>query len=145
VVTCTATRRWRWYQRAFIASGLGGGLLLLLAAAIASNGASVPLLIFGGGYACIGGAVLWHSRRVAHEMRLDDGQVTFVFPGRELRIAAGDVLSFRRGRLDPSRLKPMLVRTGSHGTIKVSSRLTGLFDFLYGLRQVNPGVLFPDL
>jgi hypothetical protein len=33
----------------------------------------------------------------------------------------------------------------THGTIKVSARLVGLFDFLHGLRQINPDVVIRDL
>jgi hypothetical protein len=118
---------------------------MLLGAGIAHDTASIPLLIFGGWWAGLGAGSLWYSRRVAHELRLEDGQVTFVFPASELRFPASDVLGFRRGRLDYSRMRPLLVRTGSHGTIKVSPRLIGLFDFLQGLRQVNPAVVIHDL
>lgn len=84
-------------------------------------------------------------RRIAYELRLDDGQVTFVFPGRELRVPAGDVLAVQRSRLDTSRMRPLRVLTSSHGVLKVNPRLTGLFDFLLGLRQANPDVTVPDL
>jgi hypothetical protein len=47
--------------------------------------------------------------------------------------------------MDLSRVRPMLVRTSTHGTIKVSARLVGLSDFLYRLRQINPDVVIRDL
>jgi hypothetical protein len=145
VVSCTTSPGWRRYQRASIALPLAGGLLLLLAAAVAHDSASTPLLVIGGAWACLGAAALWYSRRVADALRLENGQVTFVFPAGELRVPAGDVLSFGRGRLDSSRMRPLLVRTSTHGTIKVSARLVGLFDFLYGLRQINPDVVIRDI
>jgi hypothetical protein len=145
VVSCTTSPGWRWYLRAMIGFPLVGGLLLLAAGAVAHNSTSIVLLAFGGWWACLGAGVLWYSRHVAGALHLENGQVTFVFPARELRIPAGDVLSLRRGRMDPSRMRPMLVRTSTHGTIKVSARLVGLFDFLYGLRQINPDVVIRDL
>jgi hypothetical protein len=145
VVSCTTSPGWRWYQRATIGFPLVGGLLLLAAAAVAHNSTSIVLLAFGGAYVCMGAGALWYSRHVAGALHLENGQVTFVFPARERRIPAGDVLSFRRGRMDLSRVRPMLVRTSTHGTIKVSARLVGLFDFLYRLRQINPDVVIRDL
>ena len=143
-MSCTTSRGWRWYQRAFLGTALGGGLLLFLAGAIAQGGA-IALLVIGAAWIAIGAVGLRHERRTAHELRLDEGQVTFVFPGRELRMPAGEVLAIRRGRHDPSRMRPLLVLTSSHGVIKISPRLTGLFDFLVGLRQANPHVAVPNL
>jgi hypothetical protein len=87
----------------------------------------------------------WFSLRVAYELRLEEEQVTFAFPRRELRVPAGDVLAIRRSRLDMSRMRPLLVLTGSSGVVRVNPRLIGLFDFLLALRQANPDVAVPDL
>jgi hypothetical protein len=144
VVSCTTSPAWRWYQRAGLGLGLGGGLLLLVVAAFARSGA-VALLVIGGAWIAAAGGGLWFSLRVAYELRLDEGQVIFAFPRRELRVAAGDVLAIQRSRLDMSRMRPLLVLTSSSGVVRVNPRLIGLFDFLLALRQANPDVAVPDL
>jgi hypothetical protein len=144
VVSCTTSPAWRWYQRAGLGLGLGGGLLLLVVAAFARSGA-VALLVIGGAWIAMAGGGLWFSLHVAYELRLDEGQVIFAFPRRELRVPAGDVLAIRRSRWDMSRMRPLLVLTTSSGVVRVNPRLIGLFDFLLALRQANPDVAVPDL
>jgi uncharacterized SAM-binding protein YcdF (DUF218 family) len=144
VVSCTTSPVWRWYQRGGLGLALGGGVLLLVAAAFARSGA-IALLIIGAAWIAMAGGGLWFSRRIAYELRLDDEQVTFVFPGRELRVPARDVLAFERSRTDMPRMRPLRVLTTSHGAVMVNARLIGLFDFLLALRQANPNVAVPDL
>jgi hypothetical protein len=144
VVSCTTSRAWRWYQRGGLGLALGGGLLLLVVAAFARGGA-VALLVIGGAWIVMAGSGLWFSLRVAYELRLDEEQVIFTFPRRELRVPAGDVLAVQRSRWDMSRMRPLLVLTSSSGVVRVNPRLIGLFDFLLALRQANPDVAVPDL
>ena len=144
MVSCTTSPAWRWYRRGSLGLGLGGGLLLLVVAAFARSG-TVALLVIGGAWIATAGVGLWSSLRVAYELRLDEEQVIFAFPRRELRVPAGDVLAIQRSRLDMSRMRPLLVHTSSSGVVKVNPRLTGLFDFLLALRQANPGVVVADL
>jgi hypothetical protein len=103
------------------------------------------LLVIGGAWIAAAGGGLWFSQRVAYELRLDEGQVIFAFPRRELRVPAGDVLAIQRSRWDMSRMRPLLVLTSSFGVVRVNPRLIGLFDFLVALRQANPDVAVPDL
>jgi hypothetical protein len=144
VVSCTTSPAWRWYQRGGLGLALGGGLLLLVVAAFARSGA-VALLVIGGAWIAMAVGGLWFSLRTAYELRLEDEQVTFAFPRRELRVPVGDVLAIQRSRLDMSRMRPLLVLTRSSGVVRVNPRLIGLFDFLLALRQANPDVAVPDL
>jgi len=134
VVSCTTSPAWRWYQRGGLGLALGGGLLLLVA-----------LLVIGGAWIAMAVGGLWFSLLIAYELRLEDEQVTFAFPRRELRVRAGDVLAIQRSRLDMSRMRPLLVLTSSSGVVRVNPRLIGLFDLLLALRQANPDVAVPDL
>lgn len=145
MVSCTTSPGWRWYQRASIGCALAGGLILLLTGAIAHDSGAIPLLVIGAAWTAMGAAGLRYVRRTAYELRLDDRQITFVFPGRELCVPAGDVLAVQRSRFDTSRMRPLRVLTSSHGVLKVNPRLTGLFDFLLGLRQASPAVSVRDL
>lgn len=110
---------------------------MLFGAAIAHNSNSVPLLVFGGSWAAVGGVALWRARHIAHELRFEDGQVTFVFAARELTVPATDVVEVRYGRFDMNRMGVLLVRTLSQGTVKSVPRLDGLFDFLAAVRDAN--------
>ena len=145
VVSCTTSPWWRWYQRAAIGCALAGGLFLLLAGAIAHDSGAVALLVIGAAWTAMGVTGLRSVRRIAYGLRIDDGQVTLVFPGRELCVPAGDILAIQRSRLDTSRIRPLRILTASHGVIKANPRLIGLFDFLLRLRQANPHVEIPDL
>jgi hypothetical protein len=136
-----ARRRWLWYQRGAIAVAVAGGLIMLLMAAVAHDSASIPLLIIGGSWTAMGAAGRVQSRRVACELRIEDGAVTFVFAARELSVPAGDVIGLRQ-RWGPytQRAGHLLIQTGSQGTVRAAPMLVGLFDFVTELRRVNPQV-----
>jgi hypothetical protein len=84
-VSCTTSPAWRWYRRGSLGLGLSGGLLLLVVAPFARAG-MVALLVIGGAWIAMAGVGLWFSLRVAYELRLDEEQVIFAFPRRELRV-----------------------------------------------------------
>ena len=134
-----------WYQRLFAGTGLAGGLIMLLGAALAHDAATVPLLAIGACWAGTGAGAGWRGRHVACQLRLEGDTVIFAFPAHEIRVPAQQVRDLQRSRLDPSRMRPLRVSTESQGLIRVSPRLTGLFDFLHALRLINPGVHIHDL
>ena len=144
VISSEADRSWRWYQAVGVYLPLAGGIVMLLVAAIIINSNSVPLLVIGAFWTAVGLGGVALRPRVAREVRIDGEQISFVFPGKKLTIAASEVIEIRRARGDMNRWAWLRFRTKSHGTIRVAARLRGFVDLASELRRLNPRVTYPD-
>jgi hypothetical protein len=125
--------------------GLAGGAMLLLLAALAHDGASIPLLIIGGGWFILGILALGRRRTTVDEVRLGEGHVTFVFRNRRVEMPVSEITEIRRARFDTSFMAPLEVSTEAHERIRLNSHLDGLLDLLLHFRQLNPRLITKGL
>ena len=119
--------------------------MLLLFGAAFRGSAGAPLLLVGAAWVAIGLGGLWQRPRIAREVCLDGEHLRFVFPGREVTVAAGDVLEIRRARGDLNHWLWLRFGTASHGTLKVAARLGGAVALLAELHRLNPRLTYPEL
>jgi hypothetical protein len=136
MVTATATRRWLWFNYAFLAAALGG-IAMLVIAPFASSESLVPLLIFGTWFILVSALQAVGLRNVAHTVTVEEGHVLFVGPRMRVRVPVDDITGFRRGRLDWHALGFVLVRTRTHGTIKTAARVNGAANLTTALLGAN--------
>jgi len=86
------------------------------------------------------------ARRAFREASLDKGVVTLRAQSREVSLPAADILlEIRRSRGDLQRMSALRIRSSTHGILRLSPRLDGLFEFLLELRAANPDVLIGNL
>jgi hypothetical protein len=118
---------------------------MLLLAAAAHDTASIPLLIIGSAWLVMGIAALLKSRHLATKIQFASGAMTFVSVDGQRTIEAESIEEISRSRWDFNRLSPIRVRTAGGEVVKIAPRMTGLFEVLAQLREVNPRVKVGDL
>src|SRR5262245_66677208 len=113
---------------------------MLLGAALAHDGASVPLLVIGGGWLAMVVCALIINPRYAREIVIDGKVIRFISPRAQVDVDATDIIEVGYPRGDMNRMGVLSVRTSTHGTIRAVPRLIGLTDVLVELRRLNPSV-----
>ena len=117
---------------------------MLLIAAIAHNSASIPLLIIGSGWLAIGLFGFRQRRRMATEVQLAGGVLSFTFPNQTQSMPVAEVVEIRPSRGDINRFAPILVKNVNGDVVRLTPRLGGLIELLVEVRRLNPDVRLGD-
>ena len=137
VITCEATKGWRYFVVATQTVTLVGGLIMLGLALAVHDSASVPVAIIGGAWTLIWAGSYWQTRRTAYCVTFRDSILSFSGRRMDRQIRCADVSEYRRTRSSAASFRPAVFLTKTGERIKVAGRMTGLFELLVAIRQDN--------